>query len=290
MEHAKGEPVVAPVARQLSLAHLTVLDADPLTLIDAGVAGGYDAVGLRIVPPLLTDRIMPVVGDLPLQRSIKARLKTTGLRLLDVEAIWLSEVTNMDALLPALDVGAELEAGHVLVVGNDADWGRMAMNFAAFCQAAHERRLRVMLEFIPYARIRSLPEAHALLAEVAPANAGLLVDALHLSRSGGHPTDLANCDPSLLSYMHLCDATLCPPADLRAEGRTGRLYPGEGELWLADFVAAFPAGALAAIEAPSALYTDRPATERARRAANACRRLFNPGSEGGVAGFTPEPL
>lgn len=178
----------------------------------------------------------------------------------------------------------------MLVVGNDADWGHMAMNFAVLCHAAHERGLRVMLEFIPYARVRSLPEAHALLAEVAPANAGLLVDALHLSRSGGHPTDLANFDPLLLSYMHLCDATLCPSADLRAEGRTGRLYPGEGELWLADFVAAFPAGALAAIEAPSALYADKPAAERARRAASACRRLLDRRSEGGVAGFTPKAL
>jgi hypothetical protein len=48
---------------RLSLAHLTVLDADPLTLIDTAAAGRFDAVGLRIVPPMPTDQIRPVIGN-----------------------------------------------------------------------------------------------------------------------------------------------------------------------------------------------------------------------------------
>jgi hypothetical protein len=79
--------------RTMSLAHLTVLDADPLALIDAGAAGGFDAVGLRIVPPVAADQMVPVVGDLPLQRAIKDRLRSTGLVILDVEAIWLTPET-----------------------------------------------------------------------------------------------------------------------------------------------------------------------------------------------------
>ena len=37
---------------RLSLAHLTVLDAHPLELVDAAVAGHFDAIGLRIDPPV----------------------------------------------------------------------------------------------------------------------------------------------------------------------------------------------------------------------------------------------
>jgi hypothetical protein len=37
-------------ATTLSLAHMTVLDAHPLELIDAAAAGGFDYIGLRIVP------------------------------------------------------------------------------------------------------------------------------------------------------------------------------------------------------------------------------------------------
>jgi sugar phosphate isomerase/epimerase len=265
----------------LSLAALTIIDADPVTLIDAGAAGGFDAVGLRIVPPLPTDTIIPVVGDLPLQRRIKARMADTGITIFDVEAIWLMPYTDVVKLKPALDLAAELGAGYVLTVGNDPDWGRMTANLTRLCDETHMRGLRVVLEFIPYSQVHSLAAAHKLLTLATPKNAGLLVDALHLSRSGGHPSDIAKFDPSLFSYMHICDAPAAMPAldGVRAEARSGRLYPGEGELWLPEFVGAFPPCTPAAIEAPSVRHAALPPQDRARLAGAACRRLFRDGAQ-----------
>jgi sugar phosphate isomerase/epimerase len=261
--------------RALSLAHLTVLDAAPLALIEAGAAGGFDAVGLRIVPPLPGDEIVPVVGDTALQRRIKARLAETGVTILDIEAIWLMPQTRIEALAPALDVAADLGARHVLTVGNDPDRGRMSDNLAGLCSAARARGLRVMLEFIPYSQVRNLAAAADLLATAAPADAGLLVDALHLSRSGGSPADITHYDPALFSYLHLCDALRIPPPaeGLRAEARGGRIYPGEGELWLCEFLAAFPPTIPVAVEAPSAANAGLSPIERARRAGEATRAL-----------------
>jgi len=260
----------------LSLAHATVMDADPIQLIDAGAAGGFDAVGLRIVLPVGADPIVEVVGNAPLQRSIKQRLVSTGIKILDIEAIWLTADTNVADLEAALDTGAELGARNALVCGFDPDRSRMAANFARLCEAANARGLRVMLEFISYTHVRSLADACGLLTEAAPANAGLLIDALHLSRSGGSPADIAGYDPALFTYYHLCDAPAAVPDrdGLRAEARGGRLYPGDGELWLSEFVAAFPQDTPAAIEAPSARYASMPPSERARLAAAASRRLF----------------
>lgn len=259
--------------RPLSLAHLTVIDAGPVTLIEAAADAGFDAVGLRIVAPPGATLRSPVLGDVPLQRRIKLRLAETGIKVWDVEAIWLGGDTDIGLLGPALDLGAELGATQVVVAGNDPDRSRMEANLAALCEAAHQRGLRVMLEFIPYSEVRSLADASAMLASIAPADAGLLVDALHLHRSGGGPADLAACDPALFSFMHLCDAPLQPPRDLRAEARGGRLLPGEGELPLAAFIAAFPAGTPVAIEAPTVRDTGASPTDRAKRAALAYRHL-----------------
>jgi sugar phosphate isomerase/epimerase len=230
----------------LSLAHFTVVEADPITLIEAAQAGGYDAIGLRIVPPFPTNHV--------LVRSIKRRLVETGIRVLDVEAIWLTAQSDIATFEPALDIAVELGAGYVIVSGKDPDRGRLAEKFSRLCALANLRGVRVMLEFNPYSRIRSLAQAVALLADVEPANAGVLVDALHLSRSGGSPADLAQYDPALFSYMHLCDAPAIPPGPdgVRLESREGRLYPGEGGLWLAGFIRAFPRDTPIAIEAPSA--------------------------------------
>jgi sugar phosphate isomerase/epimerase len=271
--HAADSVMQPPL---LSLAHLTVLDAGPLALFEAAAAAGFDAVGLRIVPPLPSDSIIPVVGDLPLQRQIKARMRDTGVRIFDVEAVWLMPHTDVGGLLPALDLAADLGARYLLSVGHDPDWNRLRDNFAALCKAANARGLRVMLEFIPYAQCASLDAAHQLL-RAAGVSAGLLVDALHLSRAAAIPADIKSYDPELFSYMHLCDASKVPPpaSGLRDEARGGRLYPGEGGLPLLDFIAAFPTGTPIAIEAPCRARSQLPAKERASLAMAAVRRLLS---------------
>jgi sugar phosphate isomerase/epimerase len=260
----------------LSLAHFTVIDADPIGVIDAGAAAGFDAVGLRIVPPPGAPPIVPVIGDYALQRQIKERLAATGLRILDTEAIWLLPEADASDLVPVLDTSVELGASYLIVCSNDPEHARAVENFARFCEASNKRGLRVMLEFLPYTKIRSLAEAYAFLTEAKPVNAGILVDAVHLSRSGGTPADVAEYDPGLFNMVHLCDVPLQPPSfeNLRAEARGGRLYPGEGGLWLEDFVRAFPIDTAFAIEAPSARHAGLSPIERARSAANASRALI----------------
>ena len=137
---------------KLSLAHLTVLPAKPLELIDLAEAAGFDAVGLRICPPLPGDTITPVVGDIPLQREIKQRLSQTGISIMDVEAFWLMPDTSIDHLMPSFEVGAALGARNILVVGNDPERARLIDRFGAFCKACAGFGLRPMLEFIPTAR------------------------------------------------------------------------------------------------------------------------------------------
>ena len=260
----------------LSLAHFTAIDADPVALIEAAAAAGFNAVGLRIVAPPGASPAAPVLKDAALRRRIRQRLADTNLTVLDTEAVWLLPETEVAALVPVLDASTQLGARYLVVSGNDPDRGRTVENFARLCEGAHARHLRVMLEFLPYTHIRSLAEAHDILVDAAPVNAGILVDALHLSRSGGSPADLASYDPALFSYMHLCDAPARPPAfeDLRAEARGGRLYPGEGGLWLDAFVSAFPADAAVAVEAPCASTAALPPAVLAQLAGNACRAVL----------------
>jgi sugar phosphate isomerase/epimerase len=261
---------------KLSLAHLTVLAAKPLELIEVAKHAGFDAVGLRIVPPLPGDTITPVVGDAPLQREIKRRLSQADIVILDVEAVWLMPDTSVDGLKPALEVGAELGAKYLLVVGNDPDRARLIDRFGALCKACAAFGLRPMLEFIPYSQIKSLADAHDVLTAAEATNAGILVDALHLSRSGGSPADISHYPQALFSYVHLCDAVAVPPAaeNLRKEARGERLYPGEGALWLQDFVKAFPNDTPLAVEAPSARHAHLSLSGQAELAARLTRELL----------------
>lgn len=260
----------------LSLAHLTVLGAGPLELIEIGARAGFDGVGLRVQPPVPGDTIVPVVGDLALQRQIKAKCRDTGVAIFDVEAFWLMPENDMGVMRQAIEVGAELGARHVLVVGNDPDRSRMQDNFSLLCDDCRAFGLRPMLEFIPYSHIRSLADAYSFVQATEASGAGLLVDALHLSRSGGQPADLAGYPKELFSYMHMCDAPLPPPTgpEVRIEARERRLYPGEGDLPLADFVRGFADGTPISIEAPNARHAHLDLVEQARLAADSTKQLL----------------
>ncbi|MBV9249198.1 MAG: sugar phosphate isomerase/epimerase [Acetobacteraceae bacterium] len=262
--------------RPISLAHLTVMDADPIALIDAGAAGGFDAVGLRIVAPMPSDRIVHVINDPPLQRRIRERLDATGLTILDIEAVWLTASTNVEDLVPALEVGARLGAKFLLVVGNDPDSGRTKANFAAICERARAVGLGVVLEPMSYVHLSTIAKATDVLNAVGQPNAKLLIDALHFHRAGGQARDIAQLDPGLLPYMHLCDAPTAKPEPdrLRVEGRSERFYPGQGELPLEDFVQAFPGDTPAAVEAPCAQYATLPVIERGRLCGEATRSFL----------------
>lgn len=262
--------------RKISLAHFTVMDAPPGELVPIAAQAGFDAVGLRIEPPLPTDTVVPVVGQARLIQAIRRQIADAGVPVLDIEAFWIQEHTDVGRWRPALEVGAELGAKHVLVVGHDPDRARLVQNFAQLCSLCAEHDLRPMLEFIPYAEIGTLSGAVALIKEAAASNSGVLVDSIHLSRSGGKPSDLAGCDTGLFSYAHISDVPSAPPPreELRAEARGRRLYPGDGELWLTDFVAALPKDAPLAIEAPSERYANLSTLERAALAAKKLRALL----------------
>ena len=122
------------IPSRLSLAHLTVLDAHPLALIDAAVAGRFNAIGLRIVPPSPADVIVPVVGDEALIRRLLAKLADTGVSVLDVETIWIGPDIDVAALRPAFEVAQRLGTRNVLTMGNDPDEARLTQTSRAFAR------------------------------------------------------------------------------------------------------------------------------------------------------------
>jgi sugar phosphate isomerase/epimerase len=266
--------------RKLALATLTLLDAAPPDLVDAAAAAGLDGVTVRIgtaypgdAPPLETDES---VRDATL-----ARLRATGLGVLDVEVLRLGPDTDMGALDPILDRAAALGAEHLLVTNDDPDDAASARRFAELCELCAPRGLRPALEFMAFRGTKTVEQAHRVVTAAEHPAGVVLVDALHLARSGGTPADVARVaerDPERFTYTQLCDAPLAAPPDgfdgLRREGLVGRLLPGDGELPLVDLLRALPPSVAISIEAPVEALRSLPDPELAKRAATATREVL----------------
>src|SRR5215218_6891874 len=159
-----------------SLAALTVLDLAPPALIDVAAGCGYDAVGIRLLPAMAGGVAYPLWEDQAAMRETLARLDATGIQVADLEVVAIRPETEIAAFAAFFDTGARLGAKHILVAAYDPDLARFADSFARFCEAAAPYGLTADLEFMPWTYVPDLATASRIVAPMAQANAGILVD------------------------------------------------------------------------------------------------------------------
>jgi sugar phosphate isomerase/epimerase len=219
--------------RLVSLAAGTVLDVDPAQTVEVAAAAGFGAVGLWFDPATWTQAT---------SASVARRLRADAIIPLDIEPVILGRGEDPgDALV---DTAGELGVRHVLVASGPADRGAVVERFGELCVRAASAGVVVVLEFLPIFTIGTLAAAVSVVEEVGEPNGGVLVDSLHLARSGGSPDDLRGLRPGTVPYLQLADAPAEPPGRdrdaLREEALHGRLLPGDGELPLDAMLAALP--------------------------------------------------
>lgn len=254
----------------ISLASGVVPEFGPVDTIEAARAGGFDMVGLWVDPAEWTAAHT---------RDARAALAATDLPLLDVEVVWLKPDSAMDDHRKVLDVGAELGAANVLCVSSDPNHARTAARLTDLCRHAEGSGIRVALEFGIFTEVKDLRSALSVLSMVDHPLKALLIDPIHVDRSGSSIAEIAQVDPALLPYAQFCDAPAQrpDPDDFNAvihDAIDLRQQCGEGALPLGQLYHALPPGVPLAIELRSAALRDavpHPAL-RASAVAEATRR------------------
>jgi sugar phosphate isomerase/epimerase len=212
-------------------------------------------------------------------RETKAALAASGLELLDIEVIWIKPDSDMAMHRRSIDIGAELGAKNVLCVSSDPDMGATAARLAELCEHAAPSGMRVALEFGIFTEIKDLTAAMAVLDAVAHPLRALLVDPIHVDRSGSTAAQIAAVPRELLPYAQFCDASADrpDPDDFNAvitDAIDLRLQCGEGVLPLDAMLGALPSGIPLSIELRSkCLRDDYPdPCARAKTVADATRK------------------
>ncbi len=295
-----GEAALTGIATApYTLAHLT-LGAPPAESIAAARAAGFSALGIRIANRAPEDPYpVRVIGEREAIRAIRRQASDAGVRIANVSAYQFFPETRWADVQPVIATAHELGAPFVVAYSFDPDEARFLAVFARYCEEAQAAGVRIALEFLPYSRVRNLPSALDIIDRSGASNAGVVIDALHLHRSGGSATDVARVDPARIAYVQLCDARLpvgsMSEAELMAEARTARLPAGEGDLPLFALLDALPDGVEVEYEvAPAARAAWTPldkaraarcdadrflAAYRAHRASTAGSASSSPGSE-----------
>ncbi|MCB2077917.1 MAG: sugar phosphate isomerase/epimerase [Novosphingobium sp.] len=228
------------------------------------MATSLDVSRIGMAPAPITDNphgfpAWDLRQDPALVRDMKAALGDSGISLAQGEGFLIMPGLEIADSEPLLDIFVELGAPMVNAVSLEQDRPRAIGQFAKLAEMAEARGMNATLEFMPLMWPATIVEADAFVIESSAANGKLMLDAMHLYRSGGSEADLAAIDPAHIGYAQLCDVPMpegCappPPEQMGSygeEARQERRRPGDGDLPLDRFLAAVPRDVTIGLETP----------------------------------------
>jgi sugar phosphate isomerase/epimerase len=241
-------------ANALSIDFISVFGLPPIQFVKLAAELECEHISIALTPMPANPHRYPLWSlreDSGLRRDMIAGLQDCGVSIFMGEGFLVRPGIDVRAAAADLDHMLELGVATVNVLSLEPDRNRGLEQLAAFADMALARRMRATLEFLPGLPIGDLAAAVAAVRAVGRPNFQLLLDAMHVFRSGAQPAQLAALDPALIGYAQLCDAPLLSKsASYADEARHERLPPGEGELPLLEFVGALPSDCVVGIEIP----------------------------------------
>jgi len=218
------------VERLLSIAAGVTpeLSADPAGFVGAAAQAGWQATGVWYDPVSWTDQTTA---------QVRRQLDDHGMVAVDMEVVRMG--SNKDCGEALIDAAAEIGATNVLAISSFDDPAETAARFATLCQRAGPAGIRVCIEFMRFTAVRTLADALEIVRLAGQPNAGILLDLLHVVRSGTLLSEIAAADPVLFPYVQWCDGPAEPRSfetkDIITDALDDRSIPGEGELSVHEF-------------------------------------------------------
>jgi len=244
-------------SRLISLAAGVVQEFPPEQVVYAAAEAGFNAVGIWCELETWTSARTD---------AVKSALSETGIKVLDIEVAWFHPGEAIDTHDAIVDIAKAISAKNILCVSSEAEIGQTKKRFKHLCQRVQGSDIRVALEFLAITEINTLARALEVVNEVGHPAGAVLVDTLHLFRTGAGVEELAALEQNTVSYLQLCDATATLVYQSLESVLDDALFlrnlPGQGELPLAEILQAVDANLPLSMEIRSrALIDEFPALQ-----------------------------
>jgi sugar phosphate isomerase/epimerase len=265
-------------ARQLSLDCLSLPDVTPVHLVRIAAEAGYGSFSLWVQPPAMYDVMLATSAmTADLTRVIADHSVTLG----NLEVFNLNIDDPIAEYEPAIALGAHLGATTATAIDFGSPRRDIAERLAAFHALCADHGMLALIEPISMGNVRTPQDGLDLIRD-AGVDAKLVIDCVHLMRTGCTADTLLTIPPEYVGHVQICDGPAAiAPDEVGVEATANRLYPGEGDFPLAEILAAVPPGATLGLEVPNLARLERGMTpaERAREALSAAWAVLD-GVEG----------
>ena len=233
-------------SRLISLAAGVIpeLMTDPARFVEVTATAGWKATGVWFDQ----ESWSPTTS-----REVKKRIDHWGIEAVDMEVIRLGK--NFEKGKALIEAACEVGAKNILVVSSLHSSEETADQLSHLCSLAKAGDITICLEFMKFTSVKSLSDALEVVKLVDAPNVGILLDLLHVVRSGTTFKEIEACDPNLFPYAQWCDGTAQPvgwsDSELITDALDDRLIPSEGKLDALKFESLFDTGVPFSIEVRS---------------------------------------
>ncbi len=266
---------------RLGIGFLSVFALPPVELVNLAADLGCRYISTVVQgAPLLPSLGYPLFSlrDAALRNELIAAMDDRGVTISLGDGFLVLPGAEMRDFSTDLDVLAQLGVPRINAVSLDPDLGRTFDQFAALAEVAAQRNIETDIEPVPGLTVGDLATAVAAVEHVGRPDFRLLIDTMHVVRSGSDAADLAALNPNSIGYAQLNDTVLRPLIDnYMEEAMYERMVPGEGELPLHDLLAALPPDVVIELEVPrrSLALAGVSPVDRLRPCVQAARRLLS---------------
>lgn len=240
--------------RRIGIEFITVFGMGPVEFVHLTADLGCLDIGIALAPMFASPLGYPdwsLREDAALRRDVITALAERAVEISLGEGFLIRPGVEIGDSGRDLDIMRELGARRINMCSIEPDVSRSLDQCATLAEMADMRGMESTLEFGPIFAIADLPTALAARHHVGRSSFRLLIDTLHLARAGLGAKDIAALPPDTIGYAQLCDAPLgFTQESYMNEARFERMAPGEGELPLAEIVAALPADIVVGLEIP----------------------------------------
>jgi sugar phosphate isomerase/epimerase len=240
--------------QRIGIEFLSVFNLPPVQFVGLAADLGCRYISTLLAPLEFNPHRYPPYSlrdDAALRREMIAAMRDRGVSISLGEGFAVSPRHDVRSLAKDLEVMCELSVRRINTVSFDPDLARSFDQIAALVEMADAVDVETTLEFAPGMAIPDLPTALAAIRHVGRPTCQLLIDAMHLIRSGSSATDLAAVPPDLIGYAQLADAPLVPTIpNYMEEAMYERMVPGTGELPLREILAVLPPTVVIGLEVP----------------------------------------
>jgi sugar phosphate isomerase/epimerase len=242
------------LSHRIGIEFISVFALPPVEFVNLAADLGCQHIGMMLNPMADNPHRYPawsLKNDAGLRRDMIKAMRDRDVSISLGEGFFAIPGRDIRNAAADLELMSELGVKRICTLSVGGEQSFAFDQFALLAEMTGALGMEMAIEFGPCLGITDLWTAAAAVQHVNKPNTRLVIDTMHLYRSGSTASDLLKLGLDKIGYVQLCDVpVVSTQPSYVEEAKYERMVPGTGELPLIDVLKILPPHIVIGLEVP----------------------------------------